>query len=62
MCKEIGNTPGKCPESARLTAIKDDQDYDDLSKSNNAADKVRAQKYIKQGQEQYLAALHFEGL
>jgi len=62
VCKEIGSTPGKCLKSARLAAVDDNKDYDVLSRRNDEGDKAKAYKYIKLGQDQYLAALHFEGL
>ena len=62
VCEEIGSTPGKCLESAQLTAIAEGKNYNTLRGSNNEDDMAAIQGYIKTGQQQYLAALHFEGL
>ena len=62
VCEEIGSTPGKCLESARLTAIAEGQDYDALAGSTDKNDIAAIQGYIKAGQQQYLVALHSEGI
>jgi len=62
VCEEIGSTPGKCLESARLAASADGQNYDDSVGSDNAGGIAAREGYIKTGQQQYLVALHFEGL
>jgi hypothetical protein len=62
VCQEIGSSPGECLESARLAAKAEGVNYDNLAR-NNALEDVEAKKgYIRAGQKQYLAALHFEGL
>ena len=38
---------GKCLQSARLAAIDDEEDYDNLSRSSDDAAKAKIQKYIK---------------
>jgi uncharacterized protein CbrC (UPF0167 family) len=62
VCEEIGSTPGKCLESARLAVIADGENYDTLAGSEDADDMAATKRYIKVGQQRYLAALHFEGL
>ena len=49
-------------ESARLAASAEGQNYDVLRGSTNRDDIADIQGYIKAGQQQYLATLHFEGL
>ena len=62
VCEEIGSTPGKCLESARLASIADGENYDTLAGSDDADDIAATKRYIKVGQQRYLVALHFEGL
>jgi hypothetical protein len=62
VCEQIGGTPGKCLESAKLAAIADGEVYETLAGSDNADDIAKVTRYNKQGQQIYLAALHFEGL
>ena len=54
--------PGKCLESARLAAQVNDQIWDELAGTALEQDNVIGRDYIKTGQQQYLAALHFKGL
>ena len=49
-------------ESAKLAASADGEVYETLAGSDNADDIAKVTRYIKQGQQRYLAALHFEGL
>ena len=51
VCEEIGSTPGKCLESARLAAIAGGQNYDNLRESINEDDIAAIQGYIKAGQK-----------
>ena len=62
VCEEIGSSPRQCLKSTRLAASADGVNYNDLANSTDPKDITTRAGYIRAGQKQYLAALHFEGL